>query len=292
MKLGMVLPQQEMGTDPANAIRWAQTVEALGFGYIDIFDHVLGADISDRDGWPGPYTYEHEFHEVMVMLGFLAGHVNLELATGVLVLPQRPTALVAKQAAQVDLLSQGRFRLGVGIGWNPVEYESLGTTFADRARRYEEQISVLRQLWTQQVVDIDTDVHRIDRAGIAPLPVQRPIPIWMGGGHHQRVLERIGRLGDGWIAHLSKPGPEVNASMEVIRSAATAAGRDAQSIGLQGRIDIFGPLDADRVRSAAQGWAQCGATHLSVHAHSQGTVNEHLVLLPTLAEALGEFLAP
>ena len=172
VRVGVVVPQNEIGTDPDELLAWAKAVEAEGFHHLDVFDHVLGADVSGRPDWPGPYTHEHQFHEPLVLYGFLAGHVSLELATGVLVLPQRQTALVAKQVAELDVLSRGRVRLGVGIGWNPVEYEALGLDFRDRARRYEEQIVLLRRLWTEPVVDVVGEHHRVDRAGIAPLPAQ------------------------------------------------------------------------------------------------------------------------
>ncbi|MGV3760226.1 MAG: LLM class F420-dependent oxidoreductase [Actinomycetota bacterium] len=282
MRVGIVVPQDELGTDPDQILAWARAVEEAGFQHLDVFDHVLGAAVAGRPDWPGPYTHEPPFHEPLVLYGFLAGHVRLELATGVLVLPQRQTALVAKQVAELDVLSGGRVRLGVGIGWNPVEHEALGCSFADRAARYEEQIVLLRRLWTEPVVAFSGAHHRIDRAGINPLPVQRPIPIWMGGGAVPVVLERIGRLGDGWLAHEPRPGDEVAAAMQVIRSSADRAGRDPAAIGLQGRIDVHGAVDEDRFRRALDGWRAVGATHLSIHARAQGGVGAHLDLLPRL----------
>lgn len=292
MRVGVVVPQHEIGTDPAAVVGWARTVEALGFHHVDVFDHVLGADVTDRPDWPGPYTHRHRFHEPFVLLAFLAGQVDLELATGVLVLPQRQTALVAKQAAALDVLSGGRVRLGVGIGWNPVEYEALGCAFADRARRYEEQIDVLRRLWCEPVVDLDGDHHRIDRAGIAPPPVQRPIPVWMGGGARPAVLDRIGRLGDGWIVHDPHPGPEVERARRTIAASAARAGRDPDAIGVQGRIDVHGALDRDRFRRALDGWRRVGATHVSLHANGQGDARAHTELLAILAELASDHLSP
>lgn len=290
MRVGVVVPQNEIGTDPVRIVDWARAVEAVGFHHLDVFDHVLGADISGREGWPGPYTHEHRFHEPLVLYGFLAAHVSLELSTGVLVLPQRQTALVAKQVAELDLLSGGRVRLGVGIGWNPVEYEALGLSFRDRARRYEEQIVLLRRLWTEEVVAHRGEHHTIDRAGIAPLPVQRPVPIWMGGGAVPAVLERIGRLGDGWLAHEPRPGESVVAAMDLVRASAEKAGRDPGSIGLQGRIDVHGALDRDRFRRSLDRWVESGATHLSLHAAGQGEVDAHLELIPVLADLVREHL--
>jgi len=289
-RVGVVVPQNEIGTDPGQILTWAKAVESEGFHHLDVFDHVLGADVSGRPDWPGPYTHEHRFHEPLVLYGYLAGHVELELATGVLVLPQRQTALVAKQVAELDVLSGGRVRLGVGIGWNPVEYESLGLDFRDRARRYEEQIELLRRLWTEPVVDFVGAHHRIDRAGIAPLPVQRPIPIWMGGGAVPAVLERIGRLGDGWLAHEPRAGESVTEAMALVRASAERAGRDPDAIGLQGRIDVHGPLDRDRFHRSLDAWLAAGATHLSLHANGQGGAPAHLELVPTFADLVREHL--
>lgn len=290
MQVGIVIPQQELGSDPLRIVEWATTVESLGFSFLDVFDHVLGADVRDRPDWPGPYTHEHEFHEPLMLLSHLAAHVDLDLATGVLVLPQRQTALVAKQVAELDVLSGGRVRLGVGIGWNPVEYEALGMRFDDRARRYEAQIRVLRRLWTEPIIDHRDEEHRIDRAGIAPLPVQRPIPIWLGGGHARPVLERIGRLGDGWIIHDPNPGDAMDAALRTMRAAALEAGRDPGSIGLQGRVDIHGRLDVDRFHRALAAWQAAGVTHLALHATGQGGLGAHVELLTTLADLVSDHL--
>jgi len=210
MQVGAVFPQLEIGTDPDAIAEYARTVEALGYDHLVIFDHVLGADASRPGGWTGAYDHRSMFHEPFVLYGYMAAvTTRLRLATAVIVLPQRQTALVAKQAAEVDVLTGGRFRLGVGIGWNAVEYEALNESFTNRGRRIEEQIAVMRALWTQEVVDFKGRWHRIDRAGLDPLPVQRPIPIWMGGGwdRQKRALvepsaRRIARIADGWFTHV------------------------------------------------------------------------------------------
>jgi probable F420-dependent oxidoreductase len=291
VKLGWVFPQNEIGIDPDDIVRLAQAIERRGYSYLDVFDHVLGADTSARPDWPGPYTHTHEFHEPFVLYGFLAGQTALELATGVLVLPQRQTALVAKQAAELDLLSRGRLRLGVGIGWNPVEAEALGTTFADRAARYEEQILLLRRLWTEPVVSVDSPHHRIDRAGLAPLPVQRPIPIWLGGGTAPVVLERVGRLADGWIAHEPRSGQTLQAAITVIRAAADRAGRDPAAVGVQGRIDIHGRFDRGRFEQSYTAWKEAGVDHLSINAVGQGRgLAPHLDVLEAVSSVLGSDL--
>lgn len=286
MRLGCVIPQQALGTDPGAIAAWAREVEVLGFAYLDVFDHVLGADVSDRPDWPGPYTHEHAFHEPFVLYAFLAAHTTIDLATGVLVLPQRQTALVAKQAAELDVLSGGRLRLGVGIGWNPVEHEALGGHFATRADRYEEQIAVLRRLWTEPVVRVTGDHHRIDGAGLNPLPVQRPIPIWLGGGTAPAVLDRVGRLGDGWIAHSPRPDAGFRTAVATIRDAASRAGRDPSAIGLQGRIDAHGAVDPSRVADAAEAWRDAGADHLSIHLRPGGDLATHLDALRAVAAVL------
>src|SRR5215211_2904535 len=177
MRFGVVFPQTEIGADPAAVKEYAQTADELGYTHLLVYDHVLGADttIAERRDWRGPYTTEHLFHEPFVLFGYLAGLTQrLELVTGILILPQRQTALVAKQTAEVDVLSGGRLRLGIGIGWNYVEYDALGEQFQTRGRRAEEQIEVLRKLWTQPLVTHKTANHVIDNAGINPLPMQRP----------------------------------------------------------------------------------------------------------------------
>src|SRR6266550_7850766 len=179
MQIGVTFPQTEIGADPIVIRDYAQTVEGLGYSHLVAFDHVLGADPTHRPGWQG-YTYRQMFHEPFVLFGYLAALTHLELVPAVIILPQRQTALVAKQAAEIDILTGGRLRLGVGLGWNFVEFEALGEDFRNRGRRAEEQIEVLRRLWTEPVVDFDGRWHRIPAAGINPLPVQRPIPIWIG----------------------------------------------------------------------------------------------------------------
>src|SRR6185437_12094649 len=199
MRLGAIFPQTEIGNDPIAVRDYAEAVEAMGYQHILAYDHVLGANTASRPDWSGPYTSETSFHEIFVLFGYLAAVTRrVELVTGVVVLPQRQTALVAKQAAEVDVLSGGRLRLGVGVGWNDVEYQALGESFSDRGARIVEQVTVLRELWTKPIVHFEGRSHRIDGAGLNPLPIQRPIPIWMGGWD-ERVLRRVGRLADGWF---------------------------------------------------------------------------------------------
>jgi probable F420-dependent oxidoreductase len=264
MEIGVVFPQIEIGTDP-HAIRdYAQAVEAMGYTHILVFDHVLGANPDRPGGWRGPYTYRHVFHEPFVLFGFLAAVTRrVELVTGILILPQRQTALVAKQAAAVDVLSGGRLRLGVGVGWNPIEFQALGHDFGSRGKQIEEQIDVLRALWTNELVQVHGRWHQIADAGINPLPVQRPIPIWMGG-ESEPVLRRAARVADGWLPHF-RPGPDAQAIVDRLHGLITEAGRDPAHFGIEGRITLaqLAPDHWSRELAAWQGMR--GITHLCVH---------------------------
>lgn len=263
MRYGVVFPQIEFGND-VQAIRdYAQTAEGLGYDYLLAYDHVLGAHPERTPKLTGPYTWEHPFHEPMVFFGFLAAATTrLGLVTGILILPQRQTALVAKQTAEVDVLSGGRLRLGIGIGWNYVEYDSLGQDFKTRGRRTEEQIAVLRKLWTQPLVTHKSAHHVIDNAGINPLPVQRPIPIWFGGAA-DAVLERAARLGDGWMPAGRPPDDRMKGYLDQLGRHLAAAGRDRTRFGIDPWISIAG-LGRDEVRRRVEAWRALGATHLAV----------------------------
>ncbi|GCE23978.1 hypothetical protein KDK_77780 [Dictyobacter kobayashii] len=197
MQIGVTFPQTEIGADPQVIRDYAQAVEGMGYQHVLIYDHVLGADPTHRPGWTG-YTHTEMFHEPFVLFGYLAALTQLELVTGVIILPQRQTALVAKQAAEVDVLSGGKFRLGIGVGWNPVEYEALGTDFSTRGRVVEEQIELLRQLWSKEVVTFKGRYHTVTEAGLSPLPVHRSIPVWIGGSSDS-ALRRAARIADGWF---------------------------------------------------------------------------------------------
>ena len=208
-QVGAVFPQTELGGDPGAVRAWVQAVTELGYGHIAVFDHVVGADPQVHVGWDRPYTVETTFHEILVLFGFVAALTPLELVSSVVILPQRQTVLVAKQAAEIDLLTEGRFRLGVGIGWNAVEFEALGQRFSNRGARFEEQIELMRRLWTEPSVSFEGRYERVTGAGIRPLPVQRPIPVWIGGSVDV-ALARAGRLADGWFPQV-QPGPEAGA---------------------------------------------------------------------------------
>ncbi|WP_350279251.1 LLM class F420-dependent oxidoreductase [Kribbella sp. HUAS MG21] len=277
MKIGAVFPQLEIGSDPRVVRDWATTVEAAGYTHVLAYDHVLGADPANRPGWSG-YTDKSLFHEVFVLFGYLAAiTTKLELVTGVLVLPQRQTALVAKQAAEVDVLSGGRLRLGVGIGWNHVEYEALGVPFKQRGALLEEQVDVLRKLWADPVISYDGTYHRIDQAGLNPLP-QRQIPIWFGGSA-DAVLRRTGRIGDGWMPQ-SPPDEKARKQLETIREAAAETGRDPNSIGIEARLTL-GAVPEQDWRAFVDGWRELGATHLCVNTMNSGLSNpeDHAAVL-------------
>ncbi|MCX6392158.1 MAG: LLM class F420-dependent oxidoreductase [Actinobacteria bacterium] len=284
MQIGVTLPQTEIGGAVADLRTYAEGVEQLGYGHLVAYEHVVGADPAVYTDWSGPYDIDSTFHEPFVMLGYLAGITKLELAPAVIILPQRQTALVAKQAAEVDLLTEGRFRLGIGLGWNEVEYEALGQDFSTRGRRMDEQVALLRRYWTERSITFEGEFDRVTGAGIAPLPLQRPIPLWFGGGS-KPAFRRMGRLADGWLPMMT-PGPELDEAMATIAASAEAAGRDPQAIGMEGRITWAG--DIDQVRVEADQWRALGATHVSINTMGSGLgpVSAHLEVLAQVAAAL------
>ena len=282
MRVGVTFPQTELGGDPGAVRAYGERVEELGFSHILVYDHVVGADPAVHEGWNGPYDVHTTFHEPFVMFGYLAGVTRaLELVTGVIILPQRQATLVAKQAAEVDLLSDGRFRLGIGVGWNAVEYEALGEDFGNRGKRSAEQIGLLRRLWTEQSVTFAGDFHTVTGAGIAPLPVQRPIPVWVGAASPPGY-KRAGRLADGWFPMMT-PGPALVEARTIVETAARDAGRDPATIGMEGRVDWRG--DGDAVADQLTQWEKSGATHVSVNTMGAGlkTVDDHLTALARVA---------
>jgi probable F420-dependent oxidoreductase len=284
MQVGAVFPQLDIGTDPDAIAKYARSVEELGYDHLAIFDHVLGADSNRPGGWSGTYDHRSMFHEPFVLYGYLAAvTTRLKLATAIIVLPQRQTALVAKQAAEVDVLSRGRLILGVGIGWNQVEFEALGMSFTNRGKRIEEQIAVLRALWTQEVVDFKGRWHRIDRAGLNPLPVQRSIPLWMGGGWDRQkrsivepALRRIARIADGWFTHLPA-NEDGRAGMEAFRRLVREEGRDPARVPVEGRLPAAksGPEEWKR---GIEVFREIGMTGIELNTMGAGyrAIDEHL----------------
>jgi probable F420-dependent oxidoreductase len=289
VKIGVVFPQTELGGDVGAVRAYGEALEGLGFAHVLAYDHVLGADPAVHPNWSGPYDLATTFHEPFVLFGYLAAVTTVELVTGIIILPQRQTALVAKQAAEVDLLTGGRFRLGVGLGWNPVEYEALGKAFGDRGRRMSEQIPLLRRLWTEASVTHDGPHERVTGAGLAPPPVQRPIPVWIGASSDP-AYRRIGRLADGWFPQI-RPGDDLDRAIEIVAEAAHGAGRDPSTIGMEGRV-TWSPTDPDRFLRQVERWRAAGATHLAIDTMrtGQATVQDHLGVLAAAADLLG--LAP
>ena len=294
MKIGVVFPQTEIGVDPAAVRDYAQAAEELGYSHLMVYDHVLGADTNHHANWQGSYTSESMFHEPFVLFGYLAGiTTKLEMVTAVLILGQRQTALVAKQAAEVDLLTGGRLRLGVGVGWNHVEYEALNQDFGNRGSRYAEQINLLREFWTKDVVDFEGRYHRVDYAGVCPQPVQRPIPIWMGAGARanpvptDRVLKRVARLADGWFPQM-QPGDDAKTTVERLKVFASEAGRDADKIGMEPRIN-WADGNPEFWQAEARAWQELGATHVSVNTMRAGlnSPQDHINAIQQFKEVVG-----
>jgi len=283
MKIGVVFPQTEIGADPAVIKDFAQAAEALGYTHLLAYDHVLGAVHQGREPrLTGPYTEETPFHEPFVLFGYLAGlTTTIELVTGVLILPQRQTALVAKQAAQVAVLSGDRLRLGVGVGWNYVEYDALGEDFQTRGRRQAEQMEILRKLWTEPVVDFTGKYHRVDRAGVLPMPAKQ-IPIWMGGSS-DAAYRRAAAMADGFI--FTSRGGSTESALK-LREMVGAAGREQSSFGIEGIVPYQAGPDSWGLQIEA--WKAAGATHMSVVAMNAGLDPKgHIAMLETYRKAIG-----
>ena len=288
MKLGVVFPQTEIGSDPDDVARFATAVEELGYDHLIAYDHVLGANTTSRPDWQGPYTSESMFHEPFVLFGYLAGITEtLELVTAVIILPQRQTALVAKQAACVDVISRGRLRLGIGTGWNAVEYEALNEDFSNRGRRSEEQIDILRKLWADQTITFNGEWHRIDDAGINPLPEARLIPVWLGGMAPQ-VIDRVGRIADGWFPFFN---PNLGDQLKQVHRSAESAGRDPATIG----IECMAPLTDDRehARDQLKNLRDIGVTHSAVVTMNAGLVGaqQHIDAIKRYRDATNDIVS-
>lgn len=255
MQLNAMFPTRDIGTDPAKIRDWAQAAEDLGFAYIEVPDHVFGA--TARDGWTPLYNEKDPFHETFVMLGFLAAvTTRIRLSSGVLIAPQRQTGVIAKQAAEADLLSRGRLRLGIGVGWNHVEYEALGEDWKTRGARQAEQVEVLRRLWSEDLVTFNGRFHALKEVNIVPPPVQRPIPIWFGGVS-EAVVIRAARLGDGWMPIIA-PDEKAEQKLALLREEMKKHGRDPAKFGVEGWLRM-NEADPQRWAAAADGWRKLGA---------------------------------
>jgi len=286
MNIGVVFPQTEIGADRGAVRAYAERVEELGFTHLLAYDHVLGADPEVHSPWRGPYNVDTMFHEPFVLFGYLAAISELELVTGIIILPQRQTALVAKQAAEVDLLTLGKFRLGVGLGWNAVEYEALGADFAHRGRRIGEQVELMRSLWTERAVTHHGTYEHVTGAGLAPLPVQQPIPVWFGAAS-EPAYRRAGRLADGWFPQVP-PGPALDAARRIVEDSARAAGRDPSALGMEGRVSWTADGGIETLVDHVGSWRGVGATHVSINTMNAGLgpVDAHLAALEAAAQEL------
>jgi probable F420-dependent oxidoreductase len=287
MQIGVVFPQTEIGPDPVAVRDYAQAAEGLGYSHLLAYDHVVGADPDRPGGWRGPYTQKSLFHEPLVLFAYLGAiTTSLGFVSGIIILPQRQAVLVAKQAAEVDVLTGGRLRLGVAVGWNAVEYEALNESFQNRGRRIVEQIRVMRALWTQEVVSFEGRWHKIDKAGILPMPVQRPIPIWMGG-MSEIVLKRVARLADGWFPQF-RPGDTARQTIDRLHGHIREAGRKPADVGIEGRVGIANSTPDDWSKGV-QDWRDLGATHLGVNTMGAGLTSprEHIDAIRRFKEAVG-----
>lgn len=278
MKIGVSFPTTEIGNDPYVMRDFAQAVEGLGYDYITAIDHVLQARRPAGDDFRAYYTIDNPFHEPLILFSYLAAVTDrIGFATAILILPQRPTVLVAKQAAELDLLSQGRLRLGCGIGWNDIEFDAMGQDFHNRGRRVSEQIELMRRLWCEETVTFEGEFHRITDAGINPRPYQRPIPVWIGAFVDQ-AIRRAGRVADGWLMNPRvAAGPDAERLIETFREGAREAGRDPTGLGIDATV-----LAMDRGPQAwaadAETWKELGATHITFRTMKAevGTIDGHI----------------
>lgn len=296
MQFGTSLPITEFGPDLEAVRDFAQAADDLGYASLGMLDHVLGADPQFHPEVPNfYYTHKSYIHEPFTLMGYLAAITkNIRMGTSIMILAQRQTALVAKQAAEVDVLSGGRLYLGIGIGWNPVEYEALGEDFHNRGRRFAEQIGVLRLLWTQEVVNYTGHWHQITHAGINPLPVQRPIPLWIGQGNphnpvpREHILRRIGRLADGMFS-LFPPDEAGREIISRVRGYAQEAGRDPASLGVQGRVTMASGTGPEDWVTQMKQWEGVGATNISVGTGGLGfqSPQEHINAIRRFKDEVG-----
>ncbi len=280
MKTGIVLPHHEIGTDPGAIRAFVKGAEELGAAHIMIYDHVVGADRNRPGGFEGPYDKDVQFHEPFTFFSYVAAlTTRIELVTGIVILPQRQTALVAKQAAELAILSENRLRLGIGTGWNAVEYEVLNEVFANRGRRQEEQVELMRRFWQEDCFSYEGKYHQFTLAGINPRPSQ-PVPIWFGGGA-PALLDRCARLGDGWMP-VTGPDKRAEAAIESMRATRQAAGLSWESFGIHAQVQAREDM-AESWQENYNEWQAMGATDLSIATHNAGykSVDEHLQVLET-----------
>lgn len=285
MQLNAFFPSLDIGTDPMKIRDWAQAAEDLGYTYIEVPDHVLGAKA--RDGWVPLYNEKDPFHETFVTLGFLAAATkSIRLSTGILIAPQRQTGLIAKQAAEVDILSGGRLRLGVGVGWNHVEYEALGMEWKTRGARQAEQVELLRRLWSEELVTFKGRFHQLTDVSIRPAPVQRPIPIWLGGSSDAAVA-RAAQLGDGWMPIMAPDDPQAEQKLAALRQKLKTFERDPAKFGIEAWLRMH-EADPQAWAKAAEGWRRLGADMVMLYPmYRIGSLDDHIATLRRFKEVAG-----
>jgi probable F420-dependent oxidoreductase len=298
MKLGVALPLTDVGGDPTTVRDFAQAAEGLGYDYLAGTDHVLGVNAGSRPDWGNRNTSADFFHDPFVLFGFLSACTSkIEFSTEVLILAQRQTVLVAKQAACLDVLSGGRFRLGIGVGWNEVEFVGLNENFHNRGRRSAEQVEVMRALWAQPHVSFKGRWHTIDDAGLNPLPLGRKIPLWYGG-HADATLRRCAKWGDGWMPLAYPPGEEARAAIATFHRYVAAAGRDPATIGIDTRVSAGAGTEADW-REEVRLWQSLDATHLTLANYYEGghlhriagrSLGDHLAAMQRYWNAVADLL--
>ena len=299
MRLGVMLPLTDIGGEPAVVRDFALAAEEMGFTNLGLADHVLGANVANRPDWGDRNTSADLFHDPFVLFGFLAGlcRPTTEFSTQVLILAQRQAALVAKQAASLDVLCGGRFRLGVGVGGNPIEFTALNENFSNRGRRSAEQVEFMQALWADPHVTFKGRWHQVDDAGINPLPVHRRVPVWFGG-HVEQTLQRIARMGDGWIMNAYAPGAAAEAEFAKLRKMTEDEGRDPAAIGIEVWISS-GAGGPKEWRDEVAYWKRQGASHITLfnafqrrhHRRIAGkTVADHLAAMRVFVDAVGDVL--
>jgi len=281
MQLNALFPTRDIGSDPAKIRDWAQAAEALGYSHIEVADHVFGA--TARGDWKPVYNETDPFHETFTTLAFLAAVTKtIQLTSGVLILPQRQTGVVAKQAAEVDLLSGGRLRLGVGVGWNHVEYEALGMEWTTRGARQAEQITVMRKLWTEALVTFKGRFHDLQSVNIVPPPVQRPIPVWFGGSS-DAVIRRAARIGDGWMPIMT-PDAAAEEKLAGLHAHLREFGRDPKAFGLEGWLRM-NEANPDQWAAGVTGWRRLGAQMVMLYPmYRMPTFDQQIETLRTFKE--------
>lgn len=272
MKIGALFPQFEIGLDPLSIRDFSQAADDLGYTHLTSFDQIIGLNKKSRPDWKYVHDAEDMFHEIFVLFGYLAAvTTRIEFVTGILVLPMRGTALVAKQAAEVDVLSNGRLRLGIGVGVKPEEFEACGEDFGNRGKRVDEQIDVLRKLWTSDLITYEGEYHRIEDGGINPLPIQRPIPIWIGG-ISKAAIRRTAQLGDGWLPNFQADDLGKR-SIDAMREMAVSYGRDPDTIGIEATMTII-DRTPEELRTEIEDWRRIGATHITINTMPERWVEE------------------